>query len=64
MTTATTRTRSAGSMNGVRRLVRRLERERGTWSRGQTELLPTERAWRAGVAEGLRLAQIAIRKGV
>jgi hypothetical protein len=26
--------------------------------------VPTEQAWRAGVAEGLRLAQVAIRKGV
>lgn len=62
-TAAPTHTRS-GSMTGVRRLVRRLERERKTWSRGQIELQATERAWRAGVAEGLRLAQIAIRKGV
>lgn len=62
MSTATMHTR--GSMTGVRRLVRRLERERKTWSRGQIELQATERAWRAGVAEGLRLAQIAIRKGV
>jgi len=45
-------------------LVRRLERERRLWSRGQVELLATERAWRAGVVEGLRLAQVAIRRGV
>jgi hypothetical protein len=47
-------------------LVRRLERERRTWVRrtpGDTPVA-TEVAWRAGVAEGLRLAQAAIRKGV
>jgi hypothetical protein len=49
---------------GVGRLVRRLERERRRWSWGSVELVPTEQAWRAGVAEGLRLAQVAIRKGV
>ena len=49
---------------GVGRLVRRLERERRKWSWGSVELVPTEQAWRAGVAEGLRLAQVAIRKGV
>ena len=49
---------------GVGRLVRRLERERRKWSWGSTELVPTEQAWRAGVAEGLRLAQVAIRRGV
>ena len=49
---------------GVRRLVRRLEHERRKWSRGAVELVPTEQAWRAGVSEGLRLAQLAIRKGV
>jgi hypothetical protein len=49
---------------GVRRLVRRLEHERRKWSWGSAELVPTEQAWRAGVAEGLRLAQVAIRKGV
>lgn len=64
MTTATMTGRTGGSMNGVQRLVRRLEHERRVWSRGQVELLATERAWRAGVAEGLRLAQVAIRKGV
>ena len=51
---------------GVGRLVRRLERERRTWARrtpGDTPVA-TEVAWRAGVAEGLRLAQAAIRKGV
>ncbi len=52
------------SMIGARRLVRRLEHERRKWSYRQTELVPTDQAWRAGVAEGLRLAQIAIRKGV
>ena len=53
---------------GVGRLVRRLERERRKWSWARTtnevETVPTEQAWRAGVAEGLRLAQVAIRKGV
>jgi hypothetical protein len=50
---------------GVSRLVRRLERERRTWTRRlDHELVPTEVAWRAGVAEGLRLAQTAIRRGV
>lgn len=63
MTTYTmtnTRTRT----HGVSRLVRRLEHQRRAWSRGQVELTATERAWNAGIAEGLRLAQIAIRKGV
>ncbi len=50
---------------GVGRLVRRLERERRRWTlRDGVELVATEQAWRAGVAEGLRLAQTAIRKGV
>ncbi|MBC3194157.1 hypothetical protein H7X46_24190 [Pseudonocardia sp. C8] len=49
---------------GVGRLVRRLEIERRRWTRHEHPVVPTERAWRAGVAEGLRLAQIAIRKGV
>ncbi len=49
---------------GVRRLVRRLEHERRKWSWASVETVPTEQAWRAGVAEGLRLAQVAIRKGV
>ena len=52
---------------GVGRLVRRLERERRTWTRQpghDGSMVPTEQAWRAGVAEGLRLAQAAIRKGV
>lgn len=51
--------------HGVTRLVRRLERERRRWTlRDGVELVATEQAWRAGVAEGLRLAQTAIRKGV
>ncbi|MBN9098858.1 MAG: hypothetical protein J0I49_12210 [Pseudonocardia sp.] len=52
--------------HGVARLVRRLERERRHWTRPNrdTAEIPTEMAWRAGVAEGLRLAQTAIRKGV
>ena len=52
---------------GVGRLVRRLERERRTWMRRPDREVPvvaTEVAWRAGVAEGLRLAQAAIRKGI
>jgi hypothetical protein len=49
---------------GVGRLVRRLERERRQWSRRPVDAVATDVAWRAGVAEGLRLAQIAIRKGV
>lgn len=49
---------------GVGRLVRRLERERKTWNRPQEAEVPTAQAWRAGVAEGIRLAQVAIRKGV
>ena len=53
---------------GVGRLVRRLERERRSWARrpdrGDMPVVATEVAWRAGVAEGLRLAQLAIRKGV
>ena len=52
---------------GVGRLVRRLERERRTRVRRPDRDAPvvaTEVAWRAGVAEGLRLAQLAIRKGV
>jgi hypothetical protein len=51
---------------GIGRLVRRLERERRAWTRrapGEAPV-PTEVAWRAGVAEGIRLAQAAIRKGV
>lgn len=49
---------------GVSRLVRRLEHQRRTWTRGLAELTATEQAWNAGIAEGLRLAQITIRKGV
>ena len=49
---------------GVGRLVRRLEIERRRWARHEHPVIPTEQAWRAGVAEGLRLAQLAIRKGV
>jgi hypothetical protein len=53
-----------GRAAGVGRLVRRLERERRRWNRRPVEAVATEQAWRAGVAEGLRLAQVAIRKGV
>ncbi len=68
MTTYTTTTGRNGhtgkATTGVSRLVRRIERDRRSWSRRRGEELPTEQAWRAGVAEGLRLAQVAIRKGV
>jgi hypothetical protein len=78
MSTSTTSTRSTSTRStsrgrrrqpgaGVGRLVRRLERERRTWAHRPTHdgpVVPTEVAWRAGVAEGLRLAQTAIRKGV
>lgn len=49
---------------GVGRLVRRLEKMRRQYARASDGELPTARAWRAGVAEGVRLAQQAIRKGV
>jgi hypothetical protein len=58
--TAIRRTRGTG----VGRLLRRIERERRSWMRHFVDEVPTEQAWRAGVAEGLRLAQVAIRKGV
>ncbi len=63
MDTAVTNGRVRQPAAGVGRLVRRLERERRKWSRGDSPVA-TEQAWRAGVAEGLRLAQAAIRKGV
>ncbi|MCF7551805.1 hypothetical protein [Pseudonocardia sp. WMMC193] len=50
--------------HGVGRLVRRLDRERRRFLHATAPEVPTEQAWRAGVAEGLRLAQLAIRKGV
>lgn len=59
-TTTTNRPRVTA---GVGRLVRRLEHERRTWIRSYGSEVATEQAWRAGVAEGLRLAQVAIRKG-
>jgi hypothetical protein len=63
-TAETTRTRQPGT--GVSRLVRRLEKERRQYARPAEEEteVPTATAWRAGIAEGLRLAQLAIRKGV
>jgi hypothetical protein len=68
MTTNTTDTKRRTATAGVGRLVRRLERERRSWTRrpdhGDAPVVATEVAWRAGVAEGLRLAQLAIRKGV
>ncbi len=62
MDTMTTNRRN--TVPGIARLVRRLERERRQWNRPDRDEMPTEMAWRAGVAEGLRLAQTAIRKGV
>lgn len=63
-TTKTATTARPRATTGVGRLVRRLEIERRRWSRPESPAVPTEQAWRAGVAEGLRLAQVAIRKGV
>lgn len=57
-------TRNKNRPTGVGRLVRRLERERKSWIRPQDAEVPTAQAWRAGVAEGIRLSQVAIRKGV
>jgi hypothetical protein len=57
----------ARQSGGVSRLVRRLEKERRQYTRPADEQeseVPTATAWRAGIAEGLRLAQVAIRKGV
>lgn len=64
MTTSTNTSTARRPVTGVSRLVRRIERERRAWTRHPVEEWPTEQAWRAGVAEGLRLAQLAIRKGV
>ena len=67
MTTSTNTSRTKRGprqLTGVGRLLRRIEHERRSWTRRPAEELPTEQAWRAGVAEGLRLAQVAIRKGV
>jgi hypothetical protein len=64
METATINNRARQPITGVGRLVRRLERERRQWTRRPVDAVATDVAWRAGVAEGLRLAQIAIRKGV
>ena len=68
MTTNTIDNRRRAATAGVGRLIRRLERERRAWTRrpdhGDVLVVATEVAWRAGVAEGLRLAQLAIRKGV
>jgi hypothetical protein len=63
-TNKTRRTAKRPAVTGVGRLLRRIERERRSWSRRPPDELPTEQAWRSGVAEGLRLAQVAIRKGV
>lgn len=50
-------------VNGARRLIRRLDGQRRVWLRRPAgELVATELAWRAGVAEGLRLAQVTLRK--
>ncbi|WP_181779107.1 hypothetical protein [Pseudonocardia pini] len=67
MSLTATRTRKGRvrqPVHGVGRLVRRLDRERRRFLHATTPEIPTEQAWRAGVAEGLRLAQLAIRKGV
>jgi len=68
MATETMDSKRRAATAGVGRLVRRLERERRSWTRrpdhGDVPVVATEIAWRAGVAEGLRLAQLAIRKGV
>ena len=67
MATDTIDNRRRAATAGVGRLVRRLERERRSWARRpdpDAPVVATEVAWRAGVAEGLRLAQLAIRKGV
>ncbi len=66
-TTTVNNDRRRQPSTGVGRLIRRLERERRTWARRperDAAVVPTEQAWRAGVAEGLRLAQVAIRRGV
>ena len=61
-TTSNGRTRQS---SGVGRLLRGRVRVRRPWARRHAEdVVATEMAWRAGVAEGLRLAQQAIRKGV
>ena len=67
MATDTIDTKRRAAATGVGRLIRRLERERRAWTRRPDPdgpVVATEIAWRAGVAEGLRLAQLAIRKGV
>jgi hypothetical protein len=64
MSTTGTSTGRGRAGAGVGRLLRRIEAERRGWVRHPADELPTEQAWRAGVAEGLRLAQLAIRKGV
>ena len=66
-TTDTKRRTARPVTTGVGRLVRRLERERRSWARrpdNDPAVVPPAGAGRAGVAEGLRLAQLAIRKGV
>lgn len=52
-------------VNGARRMIRRLDGQRRQWMRrpNSGDLVATELAWRAGVAEGLRLAQMTLRKG-
>ena len=44
------------SSSGVGRLVRRLEQERRAFMDPDEVEVPTARAWRAGIVEGLRLA--------
>lgn len=57
--------RARVQVNGARRLIRRLDGQRRAWMRRPLdgELVATEVAWRAGVAEGLRLAAATLRKG-
>src|SRR3954454_2821405 len=59
MTTNTIDSKRRTATAGVGRLVRRLERERRSWARrpdrGDVPVVATEVAWRAGVAEGLRV---------
>lgn len=47
----------------ARRYVSRLERERQEWLEVPDEELGMEPGWRQGFCEGLRAAQVLIRKG-
>src|SRR3954468_12773348 len=65
MTTNTTDTKRRAATAGVGRLVRRLERERRSWTRrpdrGDGPVVATEVAWRAGGGEGVRVGAAAHR---